>query len=328
MKLPCRQFLHLATIAVALTIFSVMLANHGAWSQTSRTIKIVVPAPPGAVADILARLLTMQISSTQGTTLVVENRPGAGDVIGTEAVARAAPDGTTLLVVGTNFVITPQMRKANYDPLNSFEPICHLANAPTIIVVNSASPYRTLAELLDAARTQPGKLTLASIGPGSVFHLGFEMLKHAAKVDMTFVPYAGNAPAINAVLGQQVTAMFGTYSNVAEYLKAGTLRALAVATPTRAEPLPDVPTVSESGFKDFKVDVWFGAFAPAKTPKEMVSKLAGWFTAAMQDAELRAKLVIQGIYPSGPCGAEFATYIRKQYDDYGRVIREASINAE
>jgi tripartite-type tricarboxylate transporter receptor subunit TctC len=328
MKLPCRQFLHLATVAAALTIFSVMLANHGVWSQTARTIKIVVPAPPGAVADILARLLTMQISSTQGATLVVENRPGAGDVIGTEAVARATPDGNTLLVVGTNFVITPQMRKANYDPLNSFEPICRLANAPTIIVVNSASPYRTLAELLDAARAQPGKLTLASIGPGSVFHLGFEMLKRAAKVDMTFVPYSGNAPALNAVLGQQVTAMFGTYSNVAEYLKAGTLRALAVATPTRAEPLPDVPTVAESGFKDFEVDVWFGAFAPSNTPKEVVAQLAGWFTAAMQDAELRAKLVTQGIYPSGPCGAEFATYIRRQYDDYGRIIREANINAE
>jgi tripartite-type tricarboxylate transporter receptor subunit TctC len=254
--------------------------------------------------------------------------PGAGDVIGTEAVARAAPDGNTLLVVGTNFVITPRMRKVDYDPLNSFEPICHLANAPTIIVVNSASPYRTLADLLSAARAKPGELTLASIGPGGVFHLGFEMLKRAAKVDMTFVPYPGNAPALNAVLGQQVTAMFGTYSNVAGYLKAGTLRALAVATPTRAEPLPDVPTVAESGYKDFDVDVWFGAFAPANTPKDMVNRLAIWFATAMQAPEVKEKLLVQGIYPGGPCGADFAAFVRKQYDDYGRVMAEAKIKAE
>lgn len=325
MKLSTRQLIRLATAIAALGLVFVV---HDAWSQATGTIKIVVPAPPGAVADILARLMATQMNAMQGASVVVESRPGAGDVIGTEAVARATPDGNTLLVVGTNFVITPRMRKVDYDPLNSFEPICHLANAPTIIVVNSASPYRTLAELLDAARAKPGELTLASIGPGGVFHLGFEMLKRAAKVDMTFVPYPGNAPALNAVLGQQVTAMFGTYSNVAGSLKAGTLRALAVASPTRAEPLPDIPTVAESGFKDFDVDVWFGAFAPAKTPKETLSRLAGWFSTAMQAAEVKEKLVVQGIYPGGPCGADFAAFVRKQYDGYSRVISEANIKVE
>jgi tripartite-type tricarboxylate transporter receptor subunit TctC len=325
MTFSCRRFAGLVTAVAALGI---LLVIHGAGSQTMRTMKIIVPASPGAVADILARLLATQITSTQSAAVVVESRPGAGDVIGTEAAARAAPDGNTVLVVGTNFVITPRMRKVDYDPLTSFEPICHLANAPTIIVVNSASPYRTLSELLDAARAKPGELTLASIGPGGVFHLGFEMLKRAAKVDMTFVPYPGNAPALNAVLGQQVTAMFGTYSNVAGSLKAGTLRALAVATPTRAEPLPDVPTVAESGYKDFDVDVWFGAFAPANTPKNMVSRLAGWFATAMQAPEVKEKLLVQGIYPGGPCGADFAAFIRKQYDDYGRVMTEAKIKAE
>jgi tripartite-type tricarboxylate transporter receptor subunit TctC len=325
MKLSTRQLVRLATAVAALCLLFVV---HGAWSQATGTIKIVVPAPPGAVADILARLMATQMNAMQGASVVVESRPGAGDVIGTEAVARATPDGNTLLIVGTNFVITPRMRKVDYDPLNSFEPICHLANAPTIIVVNSASPYRTLAELLDAARAKPGELTLASIGPGGVFHLGFEMLKRAAKVDMTFVPYPGNAPALNAVLGQQVTAMFGTYSNVAGSLKAGTLRALAVASPTRAEPLPDIPTVAESGFKDFDVDVWFGAFAPAKTPKDMLTRLAGWFSTAMQAAEVKEKLVVQGIYPGGPCGADFAAFIRKQYEGYSRVISEANIKVE
>ena len=317
-----------AAVAAALTLLSVTLLYNGAWSQTTRTVKIVVPYAPGGVDDILARLLAEQVGRAGGPTMVIENRPGAGGVIGTEIVARAAPDGNTLLVVSTPFAIDPLLRKVNYDPLTSFEPICYLVNAPTVIVVNSASPYRTLADLLNAARAKPGELTLASIGPGSTFHLGFEMLKRAAKVDMTFVPYPGNAPALNAVLGEQVTSMFGTYSNVAEYLKAGTLRALAVATSTRVEPLPDVPTLAELGYKDVEADAWFGAFAPAKTPAARISQIEGWFTAAMRVPEAKTKLVGLGLYPVGSCGADFAGFLRKQYDINGRIIREANIKPE
>ncbi len=315
----------LAAVAAALTLFCVTLVHNGAWSQATRTIKTVVPYAPGGVADILARLLAEQVGRAGGPTLVIENRPGAGGEIGTELVARAAPDGNTLLIVSTPFAIDPLLRKVNYDPLTSFEPICYLVNAPTVIVVNSASPYRTLADLLNAARARPGELTLASIGPGSSFHLGFEMLKRAAKVDMTFIPYPGNAPALNAVLGEHVTSMFGTYSNVAEYLKAGTLRALAVATATRAEPLPDVPTLAESGYKGVEADAWFGAFAPAKTPAATISQIEGWFTAAMRVPAAKAKLVGLGLYPVGSCGADFASYLRKEYDSNGRIIREANI---
>ena len=318
----------LAAAAAALTLLSVTLLYNGAWSQTTGTIKIVVPYAPGGVDDVLARLLAEQVGRAGGPTLVIENRPGAGGVIGTELVARAAPDGNTLLVVSTPFAIDPLLRKVNYDPLTSFEPICYLVNAPTIIVVNSASPYRTLADLMNAARARPGELTLASIGPGSTFHLGFEMLKRAAKVDMTFVPYPGNAPALNAVLGQQVTSMFGTYSNVAQYLKAGTLRALAVATSTRVEPLPDVPTLAQLGYTDVEADAWFGAFAPAKTPAATISQIEGWFTAAMRAPEAKAKLVGLGLYPVGSCGADFAGFLRKQYDINGRIIREANVKPE
>lgn len=318
----------LAAVAAALTLLSVALLYNGAWSQATRIIKTVVPYAPGGVADILARLLAEQIGRAGGPTLVIENRQGAGGVIGTEAVARAAPDGNTLLIVSTPFAIDPLLRKVNYDPVTSFEPICYLVNAPTVIVVNSASPYRTLADLLNAARARPGELTLASIGPGSTFHLGFEMLKRAAKVDMSFIPYPGNAPALNAVLGEHVTSMFGTYSNVAEYLKAGTLRALAVATSTRAEPLPDVPTLAELGYKDVEADAWFGALAPAKTPTATISQIEGWFTAAMRVPEAKAKLVSQGLYPVGSCGADFASYLRKQYDTNGHIIREANIKPE
>jgi tripartite-type tricarboxylate transporter receptor subunit TctC len=318
-------FRSLVTGCVATVLFTMI--GHDAPSQT-RTIKIVVASSPGGVNDIMARLLAEQIGRVQGPTIIVENRPGAGEAIGTEAVARAAPDGNTVLIAANPFIINPQMRKVGYDPLTSFEPICHLVSSPTIIVVNSSSSYRTLADLIEAARAKPGELTLASVGPGSPFHLGFEVLKRAAKVDMTFVPYPGNAPSVNALLGEHVTSMFGTYPNVAEQLTAGRLRALAVATRTRIEQLPDVPTVAESGYKDYEVDAWFGVFAPAKTPTETLSQLAGWFTAALALPELKAKLDAQGLYPVGACGSDFGTRLRRQYEEYGRVIKDAQIRAE
>ena len=330
MKVPPR-LLHPASRAAVLALAAVLLCavtGHDARSQPARTIKLVVASAPGGVNDILARLLAEQIGQTQGVAIVIDNRPGAGEAIGTESVARAAPDGSTVIIVAAPFLINPQMRRLNYHPLTSFEPICHLVSSPTLIVVNGSSPYRTLADLIDAARARPGMLTLASIGPGSPFSLGFEMLKLAAKIDMTFVPYPGNAPAVNALLGEHVTSMFGTYPNVAEHLKAGALRALAAATRTRIEPLPDLPTVAESGYKDYEVDAWFSLFAPAKTPKETIAQLAGWFTAAMAVPEMRAKLVAQGLYPVGRCGAEFAAQLRREYEEYGRVIRDANLKAE
>jgi tripartite-type tricarboxylate transporter receptor subunit TctC len=230
--------------------------------------------------------------------------------------------------VSTPFLIDPLLRKLNYDPLHSFAPICNLVDAPTIVVVNSASPYRTLAEFLDDARRKPGQITMASIGPASSFQLGFEMLKRAAKVDMTFVPYPGNGPALNAVLGQQVTSMFATLANVSEYLKAGKLRALAVGNRTRAEPLPDVPTVTESGNGDFDIDARFGAFAPAATPEPAINEVEHLFAAALQDSSVKERLSVQGLFPTLTCGNDFAAYLRKQNDAYSRIITEANIKAE
>jgi tripartite-type tricarboxylate transporter receptor subunit TctC len=305
-----------------------MISGEAAWCQTTKTIKIVVPYAPGSGPDILGRLLAEQVGRQTGPTMVVEDRPGAGTVIGTEAVARAAPDGNTLLIVAPSFVINPSLRKVNYDPLTNFEPICHLAATPMVLVVNSASPYRTLADLLDAARAKPGELSLGSGGPGSSLHIGFEILKRAAGINMIYVPYAGNAPAINALLGGHLTSVFADYPTVVEQLKAGTLRALATAAGARVEPLLDVPTIAESGFKDYDLDIWYGLVAPAKTPKDALSQLAAWSSAAITAPEMKPKLALQGLYPVAMCGAEFGAHLRKQYDDYERVIREANIRTE
>ena len=331
MKLPRKQFLHLAAGAAALAIVSAILVaptGRGAVSQTTRTIKVIVPFPPGGTGDLVARVMGEQIGRTQGVTVLIEDRPGAASVIGTEAAARAAPDGNTLLITTPSIITNAHLRKVNYDPLTSFEPICDLTQSPHIIVVNSASPYRTIADLVSAARASPGALTFASTGPATNSQIAFEMLKRVAKVDMTYVPFSGNAPTVNAILGAHVTSAVANYVDLVEHLEAGKLRALATFTPARIEPLPELPTIAESGYKESEYVNWFGVAAPAKTPKETVSQLSGWFSAALQAPDVRAKLVVQGLYPVGTCGADSAAFLRKEYDEYGRLIREANIKAE
>ena len=331
MKRPRRRWLRLnaaAALVPLACVLAIVWSGPGAWSQTPRTIKLVVPVPPGASTDFVARLMAEQIGRMQGATMVVENRPGASGMIGTEAVSRAAPDGNTLLMTANTYLIDAQVRKASYHPVTSFEPICFLVELPAVLVVNSASPYRTLADLLDAARAKPGMLTMASVGPGTSFHIGFATFTRMAKVNMIYVPYAGSAPALNAVLGEHVTSVFAGYAVVAEQVKAGKLRALAVATPQRIAPLPQVPTFDESGFRDLEVDNWFGVIAPAKTPPDVVSQLTGWFAAAINVPEVKEKLAGQGLYTVGTCGADFGALLRKRYDEYGGAIRDANIKAE
>jgi tripartite-type tricarboxylate transporter receptor subunit TctC len=319
-------------LVVGLWAAAVAIATASVSSQTSaqsaRALRIVVPVPPGGAGDIVAREMAEQISRLAGISVVTENRPGAGTIIGTESVARASPDGNTLLLNAPYLLISSQLRKVNYDPLTSFEPICHLVSSPGVFVVNNASPYRTLADLIETARAKPGALSLASVGPGTAQHIGFEMLKRAANIDVTYVPYAGGAPAINALLGGHVTAVFAEYAPLSAHLKSGALRALATSARTRIEPLPDLPTVSESGYRDYEVDLWWGVFAPAKTPRQTVSELARWFTDALQAPELKTKLAAQGFSPVGLCGTDFASLLRKQYADYGRIIRDAHIVTE
>jgi tripartite-type tricarboxylate transporter receptor subunit TctC len=324
MKFPRRQLLHLIAGAA---VFLILFCN-GAWSQATRTIKVIVPIAPGGSMDILPRVLGEQIGRAQGPTVLIENRTGGGGTIAAEAVSRAAPDGNTLLLASSDFVITPQLRKLNYDPLTSFKPICHLTSTPSVIIVNNASPYHTLADLFDAARAKPGELTLAVTGPLSIFHLEFEVLKRAAKADMTFVPFPGGAPASSALLGEHVTSVMVTYPPVAEYIKAGKLRALATLSQTRIEQLPDVPTVAESGYNNDELNGWFGLLVPAKTPSATVSQLADWFTAAMEVSAVKSKLVSQGLFPVGVCGTDFGALLRKEYDKWGRAIRESNIRTE
>jgi tripartite-type tricarboxylate transporter receptor subunit TctC len=288
----------------------------------------VVPFAAGGATDALARVLAEDVRHAQGATVIVEDRPGAGSVIGTDFVARAAPDGETILLVSNSFLINAQLRKQSYDPLTSFAPICYLVKSPQLIVVNSTSPYHKLADLVDRARAEPGRITMASIGPGSTQRVAFALFRQKAGVDMTYVPYAAAAPVLNALLGDHVSSALADYATVGEQLRAGKLRALATASRDRIIALPDVPTVTESGYQDFEVDVWYGLVAPAKTPPESISRLADWFTGALHAPEVKSKLAAMGLDLVGTRGTEFSSHIRSKYEEYGRIIRDTNLKLE
>jgi tripartite-type tricarboxylate transporter receptor subunit TctC len=331
MKPSRRRFLSRAARAATIAlpaICLVMTTGHRDARAQTRTIKIIVPFAPAGGADILARLLADHVSRIYGPTLVVENRAGGGTVIGTEVVARSAPDGNTLLLMGNSFVINPNLKTLSYDPLTSFEPICQLTRSPNVVVVHPASRYRTLADLIDAARAKPGEVTMGVNGPATSQQIGFEMLKRAANVNLAYIPYQGGAPAVNALLGQHVDSIYSNYPTSAEQISAGKLRALAVGSRARIEPMPELPTVIEAGYKDYEEEVWFGIAAPARTPKQATAQLAAWFAAAVNAPEVKAKLATHGLYPVGVCGADFAAHLRKEHEKYGRIIRAANIRAE
>ena len=313
---------------IAVTVLLSILPE-SASAQTSRTIKIVVPSTPGGGSDTIGRILADYVSRAYNQSMVVENRPGASNTIGTEVVARSAPDGNTLVITTPEFVINAHLRKLSYDPLTSFEPICNLVQSPQLIVVNATSPYRSLKDLLDAARTKPGELTMASAGPASSPHIAIETIKRATGVNINYIPYQGTTPAVNALMGDHLTSVMSSYPNVSELIRSGKLRALATTTAKRIQSMPDLPTVAEAaGIKDFDVDIWFGVNAAAKTPRELTSQLATWFTAALKVPEVKAKLDAQGLFEVGACGEDYAAFLRKQYDDYGRSIRDANIKPQ
>jgi tripartite-type tricarboxylate transporter receptor subunit TctC len=315
-------------LAAALTVLALAGAVSGVLAQQAKTIRLILPFPPGGPADAMARILAAEIAGAGGPTMVVESHPGAATEVGTEYVARSAPDGDTLAVISNSFVVLPNVRKLNYDPLTDFVPICQLASFPPLIVVNAQSPYRALADLIDAARARPGAITLATIGPATSSQIAFEMLKQAAKVDMTFVPFNGYTPAIQALLSNSVTSVLADYSTLQGQLQTGKLRALVTTSPTRIGALPEVPTAVELGYKDVAADFFGGVVAPVKTPKDKIAKLTDWFRAAIKDSAVSAKFQALGFLPGGACGADFAAIIHTDYDDYGRIIRQAHLQMQ
>jgi tripartite-type tricarboxylate transporter receptor subunit TctC len=314
---------NLAVALAATILFAV--SGFAAWSQGGTAIRLILPFPVGGPADIMARLVAQQVESEGGPTMVVESHPGAATEIGTELVAQAAPDGKTLGIISPSFVVLPHFRKLSYDPLKDFTPICELATFPPLLVVNSQSPYHSLADLIDAAHARPGALTLGTIEVGSVTELVFEMLKQATKADITFVPFTGYTPAIQAVVGNHITAALADYSSLQGELQSGKLRALATIGSKRVSSLPNVPTVAEAGYKGVEADFYVGVAAPAKTPATKISRLIRWFTTALQAPQIKTKFATLGFFSGGQCGADFAAILQRDYVKYGEIAREAHL---
>lgn len=318
------KILSALTLAFALSSLPASTAS----AQSGRTIRLLVPAAPGASTDFMARLAADHISRTQGVSAIVENRPGANGMIGVEQVSRAAPDGTNLLVTANTYLLDDLLRKPSYHPVTSFEPICFLVQTPAVLLVHADSPYRTLKDFLDAARARPSELSLAAVGPGSTFQLGLVELSRKAGVNITYVPYNGSAPATTALLGNHVTAAISGYAVVVAHIKSGKLRALASGTAKRIDPEPDLPTFDESGFKGLEIDNFFGVVAPARTPKEITTQLSSWFAAALAAPDSRQKLAAQYLYTGGPCGEAYGAYLKSRHEEYARTIREANIKVQ
>ena len=313
--------------ALAASAFIGAFASYG-WAQETRSIRLILPFPPGGPADAMARIVAQHIGEGGGPSMVVESHPGAATEIGTEYVAHATPDGYTLGIISNSFVVLPNVRKLKYDPLGDFTPICMLASFPPLIVVDNDSPYRTLGDFVAAAHAQPGTLTLGTLGPSTASQLAVEMLKRSAKADITFVPFPGYTPAVQALLSHTVTAALADLSTLQGQLQTGKLRALATTSPQRISLLPDVPTAIESGYKDVSAEFFGGVIAPAKTPKPMIDKLTGWFSTAIKDPKVEAKFKALGFFAGGACGGAFDTVLHQDYDDYRRIIADAHLKMQ
>jgi tripartite-type tricarboxylate transporter receptor subunit TctC len=316
----------LAACAAALMV---AFAAGSASAQSSKTpLKIIVPYTPGSGPDILSRLMSDQVPKAGGPSVVVENRPGGGTLIGTEAAAKAEPDGHTVLLVANSFVINPQLGRGTYDVEKSYEPICYLAGTPMVLVVQASSPYKTVKDLVDAARAKPGSISFASGGPGSSLHVAIEVLRLATDITINYVPYGGSGPAINALLGGHVQAVWADYPTVVSQLKSGTLHGLVTTSAKRTEFMPDVPSLNETGISNYSADIFYGYVAPAKTPPDVIKQLGDMFVTAMKAPDTKPKLDQLGLLPVNMCGSAFADYLRGMVADYQRIIKAAGIKSE
>lgn len=324
-----RRFALLTAAALALHAAPVVHAQDAA-NWPTRPITLVVPFPPGGTTDLLARLVARDAATRLGQSIVVENRPGAGGGIGAAAVARAKPDGYTLLMgtVGTQASNQFLYAQIPYDANRDFAPVTLVANSPNVLLVNAKAGAASVAQLIEQARRQPGSLNFASTSLGGSPHLSGELFNRLAKVDIRHVPYKGSAPAMTDLIGGQVQLMFDNLPSAMGQIKAGAVRALAVTTAQRVPMLPDVPTVAESGLPGYEVNSWFGLLAPAGTPAPVIARIRQAVADGMQDAALRGQVEALGAIPEGNTPQEYAAIIRADTDKWRQVIRDAGIQPQ
>jgi tripartite-type tricarboxylate transporter receptor subunit TctC len=304
----------------------------GAFAQSypNRPIRLVVPFPAAGTTDILARAAAQKLTESLGQAVVVDNRPGAGGNIGSDLVAKSAPDGYTLLMgtVGTHAINPSLYSKMPYDHVKDFVPVVLVAGVPNVLVVNPALPVNSVADLIKLAKDKPGTINFASSGSGTSIHLSGELFKTMAGVDMTHVPYKGSSPALTDLIGGQVQVMFDNLPSALPQIKGGKLRAIAVTSLKRAPALPDIPTISESGLPGFEASSWFGVLAPAGTPAPIVARINAEVNKWLQSADAREKLISQGAEAAGGSPEQFAAHIRAESDKWAKVVKASGAKVD
>ena len=296
----------------------------------SRPIRMICPFPPGGTTDLVARLVAQKFTEAWGQQVVVDNRPGAGGVIGTEMVAQAAPDGYTILLGSiTTHAVNPALYKnLKFDPVKDFAPVSLVVSSPQLLAVHPSVPAKSVKELIALAKAKPGQYNYASAGTGTSPHLTFELFRSMAGIDVVHVPYKGTGPAITDLVGGQVQMMITGVVALMPHVKSNRLRALGVTSAKRVAALPDVPTVAESGVPGFDVSSWFGVFLPARTPRPIVMKMNEEIRKILANPDVRQRLIDQGADPASNTPEEFAAYVKAEMARWGQVVRSTGAKAD
>ena len=295
----------------------------------TKPVRFIVPFTPGAINDLLARLIGSRLAESWNQQVVVDNRAGAGTVIGTDLVAKSPADGYTLLLVSTAFAINQTLYpKLPYDTVKDFAPVAQIASAPFLMVVYPQLPVKSVKELVALAKAKPGQLSYGSTGSGGTAHLIGEMFKATAGVDIVHIPYKGLAPAMTDVIAGQVSMTLGSYSTLGPQVKSGRLRALAVTSKSRFRVTPDIPTIAEAGYPNFDATAWWGVAVPAGTPKNVVSRLHADITRTLQSPEVRERLATEGADVASGSPAAFAEFIRNETVKWGRVVKASGAKVD
>ena len=316
--------LRLKVLGIAL-LPAVLASPATAQDYPKKPIELIVPYTAGGTTDNIARLIGQRFTESWGATVVVNARPGSGGSIGANVVAKAAPDGHTLLVATIGFAITPAMQKLPFDPIRDFTPITEIASLPLMLVVHPSVPATNLREFIALTKAQPGKWDFASAGVGTSPHLAGEMFKSMAGVDLVHVPFKGNSEVANALLGGHIKVYFSLVPAALQQVKMGMLRVLAVTTEKRLPELPDVPTIAESGFPGYEISSWQGVFAPGGTPPDVVGKISGELVRMLQTPEVQARIRREGAEPVGNTPEQFAARVKSEIDKWAKVAKSAGI---
>ncbi len=312
----------MVAVGMLMAIAGAAAAQH---TYPNKPVRFITPFPPGGSLDPLTRMVAGKLSEKWGQAAVVENRPGGNSIIGTDAVAKSAPDGYTYLVAGNPHVVTPLLMPTPYDAMKDFAPVATIAKSRQVLVVNTSLPVHNLQELIALAKSRPGQLNFSSSGSGNTNHLAGELLCMLAGIKMQHVPYKGAGPAITDLLGGQVELSFHVSISVIPHIKSGRLRAIAISGDTRAQALPQVPTMAEAGLPEFKIQGWTGIFVPAGTPKEIIEKTSAEMARILASAEIHDRLVNQGLEPYINTPEQFAALLRSDQAMYAKIIKTANI---